>query len=209
MDFSGTLDIHKFSFHPSAHPSHPPILLNESYTLQCNWSNSSGCGGCLMWKKSVRLRPWWSFLCQSIKNKTVYRGQSPDGHQIKAHIHLQRCFTLESNSSRMKRGWNWTIVLQLLKGGSGGRWVYEVVLKDGQQNLRCPFPPTLLFESVCVCMWHTPNSLRWFDTHDLLWIQQNTVRRKKHNMQNVEFYAFIGTNMWIYNEIKRYFSWKY
>lgn len=34
-------------------------------------------------------------------------------------------------------------------------------------------------------------------------------KEKKHNnMRKWGFYAFIDTIMWIYNEIKRYFSWK-
>lgn len=33
-----------------------------------------------------------------------------------------------------------------------------------------PSMPLFAVDSVCVCMRHTPYSLRWFDTHDLLWI---------------------------------------
>ena len=63
------------------------------------------------------------------------------------------------------KGWH-SRLLNVLSGCK--RWPAELALS--RPSLPPSLAPPLPFDSVCVCMWHTPYSLRWFDTHDLLWI---------------------------------------
>lgn len=74
--------------------------------------------------------------------------------------------------------------------------------------------PFAVWQCLCLYVTYTLQSLMvWYSWFTLNIRKQVTTmrRKKKKNLPHAKwgFYAFIDTIMWIYNEIKRYFSWRY
>lgn len=103
------------------------------------------------------------------------------------------------------KGWH-SRLLNVLS--SCKRWPAELALSPPSLPLLLPL--CRLTVSVFVCDIH----LTVFDgLIPMIYFEYNKTndhyKEKKHNnMRKWGFYAFIDTIMWIYNEIKRYFSWK-
>lgn len=71
-------------------------------------------------------------------------------------------------------------------------------------------PPFAVWQCLCLYVTYTlQSSMVWYPWFTLnITKQMTTIRRKTQQHVKWGFYAFIDTIMWIYNEIKRYFSWK-
>lgn len=146
------------------------------------------------------LRPWWigSLFVRVLKKKKSGCPKNGALRNTKENLFKAKLKAHVSDSTFDGENW-WILISDVLFDTGKQLYVYETLVNltisvpatkswysrslnvfsgfKRWSSRTCAVPSLsshrlllLPFDSVCVCMWHTPYSLQWFDTHDLLWI---------------------------------------